>query len=103
MSKLFYGSICLTDLNAKAREGHSAFSRAESNGKVYVNINVWDNEEKDKYGNQLGIQLATTKDSPDHEKKIYIGNCKPSERVSGSTAPEPSDIPSEEEEDDLPF
>ena len=103
-SKSFYGSICLTDLINQAAAKHSAFNKAESNGKTYVNITVWDNGAVDKYGNQLGIQLATKKDSPEHEKKIYIGNAKPNENKSGSTAITDEDIAAlKRKTDDLPF
>ena len=75
----FYGSINLTDLIEKAKQGHPAFSKSEKNGKVYVNINVWLNEKEDEYKNIMGIQLQKGKDAPKEEKAFYIGNCKKSE------------------------
>lgn len=39
---------------------------------LYLDLNIWINEELDKYGNCCSIQQQTKKD----EKKIYIGNGK---------------------------
>lgn len=78
MSELFYGSICLTDMLEHAKSKHSAFTKGQ-NGKIYASVNVWLNDEADKYGNILAIQLNPTKENKDVEKKYYIGNCKKSE------------------------
>ncbi len=80
MSKLFTGSICLTDLLEQAKKAHSAFSRSQANNKVYANILLWENDEKDKYDNTHSFQLNSHKDKKDIEGKIYIGNAKPIER-----------------------
>ena len=98
MSKLLIGSICYTDLLAHLKSGHSSGNRAK-NGKVYVNINVWINDEKDKYGNDASVQLSPAKDSG-HEKP-YIGNLKFLEK-SGSSEPVKAETFTEET-DDLPF
>lgn len=78
MSQSYYGSICLTDLIAKAKEQHPAYSKAQ-NGKIYVNINAWLNDEADKFGNVLSLQLSEKKDQKVNGKSFYIGNCKKSE------------------------
>lgn len=88
-SKLLYGSICLTDLVDNAKTGHSAFTRA-SNGKIYANINIWLNDEKDKFGNDASIQLNPAKES--EHKKEYVGNAKYSERI-GSEPIKANDVP----------
>ena len=75
MSTLNTGSICLTDLISKAKEGHSAYTKA-ANGKIYVNILIWDNDEADKYGNTTSLQLQSKKESIDKEGKVYFGNAK---------------------------
>lgn len=98
MSKLYGGSICLTDLLAKAKEGHSAFIRSQ-NGKVYCNVNIWMNDEVDKFGNIMSFQLNSQKDKREAEGKIYIGNAK--EVVAAAPAPVKAD--EEEFNDDLPF
>ena len=77
-NQLFYGSICLSDLLDLAKQKHSAFTKGQ-NGKIYANINVWLNAEKDKFGNIMSIQLNPTKERKDLDKRPYVGNCKPSE------------------------
>lgn len=74
----FYGSICVSDLIDLAHKKHSAFSKAD-NGKVYANINVWLNDEKDKFGNIMSLQLNPKKDLKEQDGQPYIGNCKESE------------------------
>lgn len=96
MAKLLYGSICLSDLIEMGKAGHSAFKKAD-NGKIYVKVNVWINEEKDRYGNDAGILVNPEKESG-HLKK-FIGNFKWSE-IKGSQQASGSDIP---DVDDLPF
>lgn len=75
MSKMITGSICLTDIIDKAKQGHSAFNKAQ-NGKVYCNILVWENDEPDKFNNNFSVQLNPKKDADESEKKQYIGNMK---------------------------
>lgn len=98
MSKLYYGSIDFSKLLEQAKAGHKAFSKA-SNGKIYLNLNVWVNDEKDTYGNDASIQ-ATFKDAT-KDDKFYFGNLKESD-FNGSHPLEENneDIP---EVDDLPF
>lgn len=98
MSKLLYGSLDFSKLLELAKAGNKAFSKA-SNGKIYLNLNVWINDEKDNYGNDASIQ-TTFKDST-KEEKIYFGNLKISEQKAPEPLPENSvEIP---EPDDLPF
>lgn len=77
MADLFYGSICLTDLIEHAKLKHSAFTRGKD-GKVYASVNVWLNDNFDKYGNIMSVQLNPTKEMKDIDKKFYIGNMKKS-------------------------
>lgn len=77
-NKLFYGSICLTDLIDQAKQKHSAFSKGQ-NGKIYASVNVWLNAQTDKFGNIMSVQLNPTKEMKDIDKKPYIGNMKQSE------------------------
>lgn len=98
MSKLLYGSIDFSKLLELAKSGDKSFSKAD-NGKIYCNLNVWINDEKDKFGNDASIQ-TNFKDAT-KEEKIYFGNLKVSEQKS----PEPlqqnsSEIP---DDSDLPF
>lgn len=75
MGKMITGSICLTDLSNKYKEGHSAFTTGK-NGKIYMSILVWENDEPDQYNNNFSVQLNPVKDAPDNERKQYIGNLK---------------------------
>ncbi len=75
MSERFYGSICVTDLIEMAKRKHSAFTKSES-GKVYANVTVWLNEEQDKYGNIMSVQLNPSKEKKDTDERMYIGNMK---------------------------
>lgn len=75
MSQLFYGSICITDLSNLLKQKHSAFSKGR-NENIYANISVWVNDEEDKYGNSMSIQLTPSKEKKDIEERVYVGNCK---------------------------
>jgi len=98
MSQLLYGSIDFSKLLELAKAGNKAFSKAE-NGKIYLNLNVWVNDEKDKFGNNASIQ-TTFKDAT-KEDKIYFGNLK----ISEAKQPEPLQEGSNEipDESDIPF
>ena len=82
MSELFNGSLCLTDLLDFAKKAHSAYSRGKNNGKAYVSVQIWLNEEIDTYGNCMSIKLNSAKGKKDVDRKlnggkdIYIGNAK---------------------------
>lgn len=79
MGKNYYGSICITEILEKMKEKHSAFMKAE-NGKIYMNVSVWLNDEVDKYGNVMALKANPKKEKKDTEKAFYIGNCKEGER-----------------------
>jgi hypothetical protein len=75
MSNRINSSLCLTDLGEKYRAGHSAFSKG-NNGKIYVNITSWINDEADKFGNDVSHQLNSKQDQREAEGKVYVGNGK---------------------------
>lgn len=115
MSQRFYGSICVTDLVAEAHKKHSAFSKAD-NGKIYANVTVWYNDEKDKFGNIMSVQLNPKKELREQDGSPYIGNMKEAEAKAVTTRDTsglnlPDDLPGNEKginaekqaEDDLPF
>jgi hypothetical protein len=98
MAKLLFGSIDSSKLLEEAKKGNKAFSRA-SNGKIYLNLNVWINDEKDNYGNDASIQ-SSFKDAK-KEDRFYFGNLKQSEIKDPESLNEnDADIPAG---DDLPF
>jgi hypothetical protein len=80
------GSICLTELIEKAKQQHSAFSKAQ-NGKIYVNFTGWVNDNKDHY-QDFSIQLNSTKEKSEAEGKVYFGNgrIKPNQAAPDTTA-----------------
>lgn len=78
MSQLFYGSIDLTTLIELAKKKHSAFTKG-NNGKIYAAVNIWLNDEKDKFGNIMSVQINPSKEMKDIEDRVYIGNLKQSE------------------------
>ena len=97
--KLLTGSICLTDVLEKAKQKHSAFTKAQ-NGKIYFNVAAWLREHPDDYGNHLSILLQNKKDQ--NLEKTYIGRMK----YWISEEPKPisnQDISSIPDVDDLPF
>jgi hypothetical protein len=90
MSTLYNGSICVSDIPK------DKLTQAK-NGKLYLSLDLWINDEKDQYGNIGSVSVRQTKEQREaKEKKTYIGNFKPLEKQ----APE---APSQEAFDDLPF
>ena len=56
MSRLFNGSICLSDIPKEK------ITTSEKNGKKHLNFNLWVNDEKDQYGNIGSINVSQTKE-----------------------------------------
>lgn len=47
------------------------------NGKHYLNLNVWINDQVDQYGNHASVSLSQSKEERESKaKRIYIGNLK---------------------------
>lgn len=101
MAQMFTGSICLTDILEKAKEKHSAFTRA-GNGKIYINVVTWLNDEPDKFGHVMGHQLNSSKEKKEAEGKFYIGNSKAVEKAQPAPVTN-ADIDALPPIDDLPF
>lgn len=97
MAQFLTGSICLTDLIEQAKKKHSAFSKSERNQKIYANIKVWINDEKNQHGNIGSLQLNPKKD---HEKEnVYIGNLKDAK----SSEKDLNDNDIDKMDDDFPY
>ena len=95
MAQSYYGSIDFSKLLEQAKSGNKAFTKNE-NGKIYLNVRVYVNDEVDKYGNIASLQSnfkGATK-----EDKFYFGNLKESTPIEAQV--ESNDLP---EIDDLPF
>ncbi|MFK7049892.1 hypothetical protein V3Q77_08320 [Flavobacterium davisii] len=92
MATLLFGSIDFSKLLEEAKKGNKAFSRG-SNGKIYLNVNVWVNDEKDQFDNIASIQ-TTFKDATKDEK-VYCGNLKQStpKPITDTDIPNDSDLP----------
>lgn len=88
-SQVYNGSICLTDLIAHCKAGHSAFVKGK-NGKIYANYTEWVNDESNQFGQHTSILLNSHKDKRMEEGKVYIGNGKKGE--STQEAPSADDM-----------
>jgi len=93
-------SICLTDIKEKA--GHKIVKA--NNGKLYLSIETWDNDEPDKYDNDFSVSVCLSKEEIEQKKagaeikRVFIGNGRIWE--AEYREPEPA---TEEDVDDLPF
>lgn len=106
MAQLLNGSICLSDIPK------DKIWKSEKTGKQYLNINVWINDDADKFGNNGSIQVSQTKEERDaNEAKKYVGNIK---FVQAKQQTQSDDVPvkkaasaklldDNEVENDLPF
>lgn len=93
-------SICLDDLFAASKAGHSAFNKGK-NGKTYVNAIIWTNEQPDQFGNIGSIQLMQPKESTD--KKVYVGSIKGNKPQDEQPTPQQAIKPEIGFNDELPF
>ena len=92
MGKLFLGKMNLSKIDkSKIFEGKT--------GK-WIDITIWQNDEPDKYGNDLSIEQSVEKGG----EKIYLGNAKswkgkdetksePSSKMGRTTAPDSDEMP----------
>jgi len=93
--KSYYGSIDFSKLLEQAKAGNKAFSKNE-NGKIYLNVRLWVNDELDKFGNCASFQSNFK--GAQKEDKFYFGNLKESTPIEEAVTA--NDIPTL---DDLPF
>jgi len=98
-------SICLTDIPKERILIHE-------NGKKYLNLESWDNDEPDKYDNDFSVRISLNKEEIEKKKNneevksIYLGNGRIWEPVNKMREPNAEDIAEmekNEEHDDLPF
>ncbi|MEA1849242.1 hypothetical protein U9K52_09985 [Chryseobacterium sp. MHB01] len=97
MSQLLYGSLNYDALLKAVKSGRVKVFKTES-GVRLININVWVNDEPDKYDNDASIQVQL-KDEFKEEKADYVGNLRKyvkKELKEGSS----EDF---NDDDDLPF
>lgn len=97
-------SICLTDIPKERILIHE-------NGKKYLNLESWDNDEPDKYDNDFSVRVSLNKEEIEKKKagetilSIYLGNGRIWEPVNKIREPTAEEIDkmNSEESDDLPF
>lgn len=94
MSRMLTGSIDLTKLSDLVRSNHPAVVVGK-NGKKYLNLTIWVNEEADKYGNNASISVY----DKETKKSEYFGNLKDFTIAQN----EQLSVSNEHPEDDLPF
>lgn len=100
---MYYGSLNLSNILKNAKLPHSAFVRAGKDNNAFVNVQIWINDEPDKYGNHVSIKLnSKDQETGKIEGNVYIGQAKKSERK------EPDQMTAEsaqelDNDDDLPF
>jgi hypothetical protein len=104
MSKLYNGSICLTDITKEK------IVTSEKNGKKYLNVSIWVNDDVDQFNNIGSIVVSQSKEEREAgNKKVYIGNFKHATVAQGqlpaatnNAAPVQQQV-TPIEEDGLPF
>jgi hypothetical protein len=78
MSQTLLGSICLTDIPK------DKITVSEKNGKSYLNLVVFINDELDKFNNIASVVVSQSKEERDAKvKPSYIGNFKDSKSLAG--------------------
>ena len=87
MSKLVFAKIDVTKIDKER------LFKGEKG--VYLDLNIWINDEPDKYGNDISIQQSTKKD----EDKIYLGNGKFYVKKESNEVKPSADVP----DSGLPF
>lgn len=96
--KLRTMSICLTEL----KKAVDHFQRPD-NGKIYVQLQTWDHDEPDKYGNDFSVSVCFNQEESKRAKageknsRIFVGNGKIWEPK------QPKPVTPAEIEEDLPF
>ena len=91
-------SICLTDIDKSRIMVHT-------NGKKYLNLSTWDNDQPDRYDNDFSVWVSPTKEEIDRIKagekvdRNFVGNGRIWEPVSNM---KPLD-PDSHDDDDLAF
>lgn len=92
MSQTLLGSICLTDVPTEK------VTTSEKNGKEYLSVVIFVNDEVDKYNNIASMAVSQSKEEREAKTKAkYIGNFKDSKSIVRASAP------TETSEEPLPF
>ena len=87
----FYGSICLTDIPKE-------LIKTASNGKKYLNIDIYERKEVGKFGATHTIKASCKREEQKDGVNYFIGGLKPS--TQAQTQAQASEVHAH---DDLPF
>jgi len=89
-------SLCVSDIPKDRILKHE-------NGKMYLNLQTWDNDEPDKYGNHFSVSIPLSKEevarkkAGEDVKRVYLGNGKiwpdAAPKIKAATAEETDDLP----------
>ncbi len=88
-------SICLSDIPKERILKHE-------NGKMYLSLSTFDNDEPDKYDNDFSVSIPLTKEELERKKngetvnRVYLGNGRiweDTNKMQPATAEETDDLP----------
>jgi hypothetical protein len=99
MSKLIHASICVSDITKQVTKYHT-------NGKKYLSVDIWINDEEDKFGNNVSLNISQSKEDREAKtRKTYIGNGKTKFGFDESSkpAPIPTSTVNDDDDDSIPF
>lgn len=106
-NKSFYGQLNWTRIREGLKTGKIKAQRIQTKHgeQIVFDINVWVNQEADKYGNDASVQMQLTKEAFEAKEKnpYYIGNLRFREATATDVSPEEMQNLAGGEEDDLPF
>ena len=103
----FYGQINYTKLKEAMKSGQIVGQKVQTKDgeQLFININVWVNEEADQYQNNASVQCQLTKEAYEAKEKntYYIGNLRYQKpNVTDASAEYIAKV-TEDDDDGLPF
>ena len=99
MAQIISGSIDLTKIDKSKIQKTDKNGKPFANGAKYYNVQIVVNDDFDKYGNNVSVCDAQTKEERERkEKKNYLGNGRVVWSSNQTQAP-----PKNNHNDDIPF
>lgn len=92
----YYGSLCLTDIPRR-------LIKQGKDGKKYLNISIIERKAVGKYGETHFISASCKKENQVEGENRFIGGCKPFVKKDAPTPENIAQMPTAEDDDDLPF
>lgn len=103
----FYGQINYTKLKEAMKSGKIVGQKVQTKDgeQLFININVWVNEEADQYNNNASIQCQLNKEAYEAKEKntYYIGNLRYQTPSTKDATTEDIAKATEDDDDGLPF